>query len=248
MAMTTICDRDNNDERRATYMATMREKVTFKPNEPQTVTIRYPEGKIVSGRFGEQVMYSLEGNQVMFLDLGVAQKINLLEPQPGESICICKRWNGEKSQPVRWDVWLSPETEKMRAARQNAVIDGGAAPESKPALGSELVDQLRASVTHVNQRRYNTLEIPIEGNSGASGATPAPAVATENAYVNGRLSNGNGTRSSGLVAEANVLVDAFAEVLERALTPDQGRVKPEEVRSLLLSAYIQRGKAANYAA
>src|ERR1051325_5112481 len=181
MAMTTICDRDNNDERRATYMATMREKVTFKPNEPQTVTIRYPEGKIVSGRFGEQVMYSLEGNQVMFLDLGVAQKINLLEPQPGESLCICKRWNGEKSQPVRWDVWLSPETEKMRAARQNAVPASSAEPGSEsPTQSKELVEQLRASVTHVNERRYNTLEIPIEGKSGASAATPAPAVATEN--------------------------------------------------------------------
>jgi hypothetical protein len=52
---------------------------------------------------------------------------------------------------------------------------------------------------------------------------------------------------AGLVDEANALVDAYAQVLDRALTTYQGRVKPDEVRSLLLSAYIgrqQRGRAA----
>src|SRR4051794_910359 len=45
---------------------------------------------------------------------------------------------------------------------------------------------------------------------------------------------------NALVKEADALVDAFAQVLERALTTYQGRIKPDEVRSLLLSAYIQR--------
>lgn len=40
---------------------------------------------------------------------------------------------------------------------------------------------------------------------------------------------------SALVSEANGLVDAYAEVLDRALTTYQGRVKPEEVRALLIS-------------
>ena len=43
-----------------------------------------------------------------------------------------------------------------------------------------------------------------------------------------------------LALEADALVDAYAQVLERALTTYQGRIKPDEVRSLLLSAYIQR--------
>jgi hypothetical protein len=41
-----------------------------------------------------------------------------------------------------------------------------------------------------------------------------------------------------LVEEANALVDAFAEVLHRALTKYEGRVKPDEVRSMLLATYI----------
>ena len=47
---------------------------------------------------------------------------------------------------------------------------------------------------------------------------------------------------SSVLDEANALVDTYAAVLERALHTYQGRVKPEEVRALLVTAYIQRGK------
>jgi hypothetical protein len=47
-----------------------------------------------------------------------------------------------------------------------------------------------------------------------------------------------------LAEEANALVDCYAEVLHRALTKHEGRVKPDEVKSILLSAYIQRQKSA----
>jgi hypothetical protein len=43
---------------------------------------------------------------------------------------------------------------------------------------------------------------------------------------------------SPLVMEADALVDAYAKVFERAHDVP-GRIKPEEVRSLLPSAYIQ---------
>lgn len=50
-----------------------------------------------------------------------------------------------------------------------------------------------------------------------------------------------------LVEEANALVDSFAQVLERSLTLYQGRIKPEEVKALLISAYIQRQKLSSVA-
>jgi len=52
---------------------------------------------------------------------------------------------------------------------------------------------------------------------------------------------------SALVDEANLLVDSFAQVLERTLTLYQGRIKPEEVKALLISAYIQRQKLSSVA-
>ncbi len=202
-----------------------REKVAFELNIPVQVTLQYPQGKIVSGRFGEQVMFGLEGNQIMFLDLAVAQKINTLEVQAGESVCICKRTS------KIWDVWLSPETEKMRSARDNR---------------GEIVNDLRRSVAQINERRYNTLEVP---RSGASTSLPAPAAipaAPEQDHQNS-VQQRNSTNNP-LIDEANALVDAYAAVLDRALTKHQGRIKPDEIKSILLSCYIQQGKAAKYAA
>jgi hypothetical protein len=48
--------------------------------------------------------------------------------------------------------------------------------------------------------------------------------------------------SPTLVEEANSLVDSFAAVLDHALTRYQGRIKPEEAKALLITAYIQRSK------
>jgi hypothetical protein len=53
--------------------------------------------------------------------------------------------------------------------------------------------------------------------------------------------------SSALVDEANALVDSFAQVLERSLTLYQGRIKPEEAKALLITAYIQRSKLSSVA-
>lgn len=50
-----------------------------------------------------------------------------------------------------------------------------------------------------------------------------------------------------LIEEANILVDAYAEVLHRALTKHEGRVKPDEVRALLISSYIKSNKLASVA-
>jgi hypothetical protein len=47
-----------------------------------------------------------------------------------------------------------------------------------------------------------------------------------------------------LVEEANALVDDFASVLEHTLSTYQGRIKPEEAKALLITAYIQRSRNA----
>jgi hypothetical protein len=48
--------------------------------------------------------------------------------------------------------------------------------------------------------------------------------------------------SPTLIEEANSLVDSFAAVLDHALSTYQGRIKPEEAKGLLITAYIQRSK------
>src|SRR5689334_8542631 len=120
-----------------------RERIQFAPDEPVTVTLLHTHGRIVSGSHGEQVMWDLEADKAMVVGFDVAQKMNMLEPQPGESICLCKRCDRGSRQQEQWDVWLSPATIETRATRRN-VSEGEC----------DLMGQLAASLTAVNERRY----------------------------------------------------------------------------------------------
>jgi hypothetical protein len=82
-----------------------------------------------------------------------------------------------------------------------------------------------------------------DAQSNHSGVSPKPPALATSATNNG------GRRQPGqaLIDEANALVDAYALVLDRALTTYQGRIKPEEARSLLVTAYIQRAKLSSVA-
>jgi len=78
----------------------------------------------------------------------------------------------------------------------------------------------------------------------AAGDTPSPkppACATSDGRIPRKAV------SNALVDEANALVDSFAQVLERSLTLYQRRIKPDEVRSLVVAAYIQRSKLSSAA-
>lgn len=79
--------------------------------------------------------------------------------------------------------------------------------------------------------------------NGASVPAPAPAGAASDGANRKPVSRAYAL----LVDEANSLVDAYAQVLDRTLSTYQGRIKPEEARSLLVTAYIQRSKLSSVA-
>jgi hypothetical protein len=104
----------------------MGQTLEFEVNKPVEVALKYGEGKIFPGNWGSRVMYSLDlpVGHTMFLDMDVAQKVNLLEPSVGETFVICKR--GSK----RFDLWLTPDSEKARAARESGVpVKGNGRPD-----------------------------------------------------------------------------------------------------------------------
>ena len=72
-------------------------------------------------------------------------------------------------------------------------------------------------------------------------AVPAKPPASASASTNDVSPRQPAVRPT-LVEEANSLVDSFAAVLDHALTKYQGRIKPEEAKALLITAYIQRSK------
>src|SRR5215831_18095586 len=113
--------------------------VRFAPNIPQQVALKHSEERRISGRRGERILYTLADGRQMSVSLELATKIKMLEVNVNEPFCICKRWNGQRSQPVRWDVWKTAAAEQARAARE------GEEPES------ELEAQLRESIARVRQ-------------------------------------------------------------------------------------------------
>ncbi len=141
-----------------------REKLVFVPNVQQAIALKWPDGKIVSGQYGDQMYYTLSDGRSMYLNLDVAAKINMLEIRPNEQFFICKRWNGQRGQPVRWDVWRGGE---------RYVAD-----DDVPEPPSEITRQLDESIRQV-QARKGISPVPIIGASIPLSpprlVTPAPS-------------------------------------------------------------------------
>ena len=88
-----------------------REVVKFVPSVPVEVALKYAvPGKVVSTRNGERVLFTLADDRVMFLDLGVARKVEDLGVNVREKFFVCMPSIGKKN--TEWNVWRSPETEK----------------------------------------------------------------------------------------------------------------------------------------
>lgn len=58
--------------------------------------------------------YETADGRWLLLDKSAAQSIKTLQIQAGESFHVCRRVNRNDPKPY-WDIWLSPETEKLRA-------------------------------------------------------------------------------------------------------------------------------------
>src|ERR1039458_7382048 len=84
----------------------------FNTNDPVEVAIRWDDGKRVEGRYGEQVMYSLEGDRVMYVPPGVAQQIRELGIRAREIFQLCKAELREENK--RWIEWRVRRIEEPR--------------------------------------------------------------------------------------------------------------------------------------
>ena len=204
----------------ATPARGLRETVEFSLNVPEEIALKFPQGKIISTRVGERVLFSLTDERVMFADLATAQKINELGVRPGEKFCVVKKRKG--SAPIEWDCWLHPDTEKARAAAEEA---------KHPEPPSQLEQQLAASIELAKRGKLGELG---NGAFAIGKPEPQPAAPTPAPVAT--------PAEDPLVAQANVLIDAFAVVLERALTMYGGKVKPDEVRAIFLTAAINYAK------
>ena len=94
----------------------MKEVVKFPINTPVQVALQFESGKHVEGRYGDQVMYSLLDNKVMYVPPYVEQRIQELAIAAGEPLQLCKRAvKGGNRKWVEWSVKRGPQQPHLSA-------------------------------------------------------------------------------------------------------------------------------------
>jgi hypothetical protein len=68
----------------------MKERIVFQTNVPVTAALAYPDGIKVEGRYGDQVMYPLSDERVMYVPPIVRDKLVEIGVRPKEPFSICK--------------------------------------------------------------------------------------------------------------------------------------------------------------
>ena len=84
----------------------------FNTNSPVELSLRWNDGKRVDGRYGEQVMYTLEDDRVMYVPPVVAKQIQDLGIRAREIFEICKAELREDNK--RWIEWHVKKLEQPR--------------------------------------------------------------------------------------------------------------------------------------
>jgi hypothetical protein len=230
----------------------MSEKIQFQTNLPVELALQYLEGKPVDSQFGGvQHLFSTTDNRVFFVSemVGniIADQLKKLGVQKGETIEICKAevTQGRGRKSIQWIV-------KKSGVALGEQPDGTFAVQAPPAAPeSTLERQLRQSIATVSN-----------GKPGTDARTPAPGTAAapsgEQPIINGNGSkpNGNGAAHDGrppennihqgwaqfLLGQTSALIDVYAAALNYAGTKHGNAVKPEDVKTLLTTAFINLSK------
>ena len=124
----------------------MKETVNFPINSPVEVTLQFGSGKRVEGRYGEQVMYSLLDNRVMYVPPYVEQRFQELVIGVGEPVLLCKQEVKEgKRNRTEWSVKRAPQ-QTQAPANGTAAADfvvPVATPDRQPVLWALVIDLSR---------------------------------------------------------------------------------------------------------
>jgi hypothetical protein len=127
----------------------MRERIAFQTNVPVTVALAYADGLQVEGRFGDQIMYTLVDERVMYVPPVVRSKLVELGIQPGEPFSLCKGERKEGNRRfIEWQVKkdnTSNDRPPWEAPSVNGKANGPAVP--KPSNGHSAVSHLQQALT-----------------------------------------------------------------------------------------------------
>ncbi len=99
----------------------------FNTNAPVEVALRWDDGRRVDGRYGEQVMFTLDDERIMYVPPVVARRIRELGIMAGEPFEICKAELHEENR--RWIEWRVRRLEQPRHPASSGNAPEAAAPD-----------------------------------------------------------------------------------------------------------------------
>lgn len=125
----------------ASGAAPQREKVSFQTNIPVLVQLEFdPPTQAREGRFGDQFMYFLAENRIMWVDPEVHQEIVRTGAAAGSELAICKReLRNAGRKHIQWEVVLQQEEPAQPAPAQRPAASA-AAPRSAPRPSRPVTD------------------------------------------------------------------------------------------------------------
>jgi len=245
----------------------MADIIKFEFDQPVEVALRFTEPKVFASNFAggdDRHMYSTTDGRVMYVTPLTSARIKALALSQGEFFSICKRKDGRLTEfAVSREPIAAGPARPAAAPRQPAPFKTNLpsrlyAPTAghKPATEmesrlyaqpaareheqtSELEQQLAASIEMANRRKVGELG----DGTLAIMAPPRPAAAPAE-----RMSPAVAEFSSRLILETTALVDVYAAVLRTASERHGNSVKPDDVRSFVVTAYINASKGGRNAA
>ena len=210
------------------------QKIKFQTNITVEAALKFAEGKLCDSQFGDpQYMFTTTDDRVFFVAEKVAQKIHGLRLQPQEPFEICKKevdyGNGRKG--IEWQV------AKVGFAPGEQPNGTFVVPTAQPGAGAVTPAPVATAVKQPPYSNGNGSKLNGHANGNGNGHTPEPPQDIRAAWA------------QFLLMQTEDLIDVYATASKYASDRHGNSVKAEDVRSLLLSAFINISKngAANVA-
>jgi hypothetical protein len=236
----------------------MSEVIKFEFNVPVECALRFTEPRVFPSQFDggdDRHMFSTTDGRVMYVTPLVSARIAALHLEKGECFWICKRKAGRLTEFVVSRERMSAAPAQPAAAPRQPAPFKSKLPErvyyspeaaNEPAPTPTLEEQLRASIDMVQRRKAQTVGELGDGTLAIM-APPAPrpaiqATAPARPAAAERLAPAVAEFSSRLIMETTALVDVYAAVLATSSERHGNLVKSDDVRSFVVTAYINASK------
>jgi hypothetical protein len=203
------------------------QKIKFQTNITVEAALKFAEGKLCDSQFGDpQYMFTTTDDRVFFVAEKVAQKIHGLRLQPQEPFEICKKevdyGNGRKG--IEWQV------AKVGFAPGEQSNGTFVVPTAQPGAGAGTPAPVATAVKQPPYNNGNGSKTNGHANGNGNGHAPQPP------------QDIRATWAQFLLGQTEDLIDVYATASQYASDRHGNSVKAEDVRSLLLSAFINISK------